>query len=262
MGTQSETLPDQRVRYDSRILEPYERLKAVYEERVDGSGDFALRLSDLTARIVSRYYNTIHGQQPIGAISSRTLEIVYGSEIRKVRDEVLRYLKLKGIVCLLFDNLDRFWTPTGFADVDTLIIIGLVESLQDIRRHFGRSGIDFQWAIFLRSDVYEFVVHGMSDYGKLATASIEWTDREPLRRMFEGRVLHGFGNKPPRFKSVWEKFWMIRRSASARIFPHMRVQRKRTLWVQAISARSSSRQRSSRTSKFCSRAVASQFVRD
>ena len=44
--------------------------------------------------------------------------------------------------------------------------------------------------------------------------------------------------------------------------PQMRVQRKRTLWVQAVSARSSSRQRSSRTSKFCSQAVASQFVRD
>ena len=195
---------EQRVRYDSRILEPYERLKAAYNERVDGSGDFALRLSDLTARIVSRYYNTIHGNQPIGVISSRTLEIVYGSEIRKVRDEVLRYLKLKGIVCLLFDNLDRFWTPTGFADVDTLIIIGLVESLKDIRRHFARSGIDFQWAIFLRSDVYEFVVHGMADYGKLATASIEWTDREMLLRMFERRILHGFGNKPPSFRSVWE----------------------------------------------------------
>ena len=173
---------ERRVRYDSRILEPYERLKAAYEKRVDGSGDFAVRLSDLTARIVDRYLTTIHGVQPIGAISSRTLEIVYGSEIRTVRDEVLRYLKLKGIVCLLFDNLDRFWTPTGFADVDTLIIIGLVECLQDIRKRFARSDIDFRWAIFLRSDVYEFVVHGMADYGKLATASIEWTDHEMLLR--------------------------------------------------------------------------------
>jgi hypothetical protein len=33
---------EQRVRYDSRILEPYDRLKAAYEQRVDSSGDFAL----------------------------------------------------------------------------------------------------------------------------------------------------------------------------------------------------------------------------
>ena len=107
---------EQRVRYDSRILAPYDRLKAAYEQRVDGSGDFALRLSDLTARIVDKYYTTVHDNEPIGAISSRTLQIVYGSEIRAVRDEVLGYLRLKGIVYLLFDNLDRFWTPSGFAD--------------------------------------------------------------------------------------------------------------------------------------------------
>jgi hypothetical protein len=101
--------------------------------------------------------------------------------------------------------LDRFWTPTGFAEIDTLIIIGLVECLQDIRRRFARSKIDFQWAIFLRSDVFEFVVHGMADYGKLATASIEWTDREMLLQMFERRILHGFRDKQPRFKTVWEE---------------------------------------------------------
>ncbi len=195
----------QRVRRDSRILEAYERLKAIYEERVDGSGDFALRLSDLTSRIVDKYLKAVHGDEPIGAISSRTLQTIYGSEIRTVRDELLRYLKLKGIVCLLFDNLDRFWTPTGFVEIDTLIIIGLVECLQDIRRRFARSKIDFQWAIFLRSDVYEFVVHGMADYGKLATASIEWTDREMLLQMFERRILHGFRDKRPSFKTIWEE---------------------------------------------------------
>jgi hypothetical protein len=194
-----------RVRQDSRILEAYERLKAIYEERVDSSGDFALRLSDLTSHIIERYYKEVSTNLSTDPISSRTLETIYGSEIRAVRDEVLRYLKLKGIVCLLFDNLDRFWTPTGFADIDTLIIIGLVECLQDIRKRFARSKIDFQWTIFLRSDVFEFVVHGMADYGKLATASIEWTDREMLLQMFERRILHGFPDKKPSFKAVWDE---------------------------------------------------------
>ena len=193
-----------RVLNDSRILEAYDRLKAIYDDRVDSSGDFALRLSDLTSRIVDRYLTAVHRDQPIEAISSRTLQTIYGSEITTVRNEVLRYLKLKGIVCLLFDNLDRFWTPTGFVDIDTLIIIGLVESLQDISRRFARSNIDFQWAIFLRSDVFEFVYHGMADYGKLAADTIEWTDREKLLQLFERRLLHGFRGKQTNFKTVWE----------------------------------------------------------
>jgi hypothetical protein len=194
---------ERRVRYDSRLIEPFARLEAAYKQRVDGSGDFAARLSDLTARILERYYATLGPDEQYEVVSSKTLEIVYGREIRPMRDEVMRYLKLKGIVCFLFDNLDRFWTPTGFVHVDALIIIGLVECLQDIRKRFARDNVNFHWAIFLRSDVYEFVVGGMADYGKLASASVEWNDREMLLKMFELRVLQGFGERPPSWNTVW-----------------------------------------------------------
>jgi hypothetical protein len=100
--------------------------------------------------------------------------------------------------------LDRFWTPTGFAELDALIIVGLVESLVDIRRRLRRQDVEFFWAIFLRSDVYEFVVKGMADYGKLAVASAEWNDRELLLRMFENRVMQGFDDKKVSWTQVWE----------------------------------------------------------
>jgi hypothetical protein len=194
---------ERRIRIDSRLIEPYNRLKAAYSQRVEGSGDFAIRLSDLTARILGRYEAALKANPNETAVSAKTLEIVYGSEIRAMREEVLRYLKLKGIVCFLFDNLDRFWTPSGFGEADALIIIGLVECLQDIRKRFTRADIEFQWAIFLRSDVYEFVVRGMADYGKLASASVEWNDRELLLKLFQRRVLQGFGEKPPAWDIVW-----------------------------------------------------------
>jgi hypothetical protein len=44
----------------------------------------------------------------------------------------------------------------------------------------------------------------MADYGKLAAASVEWNDREMLTKMFELRVLRGFGEHPPTWKSVWD----------------------------------------------------------
>lgn len=193
---------ERRVQFDSRLIAPYERLEAAYKQRAEGYGDFSERLASLTDRIVSRYFEkSENGEGDLA--SSKTLEIVYGSEIRPMRDEVLAYLKLKGIVFFLFDNLDRFWTPTGFAEVDALIISGLVECLQDIRKRFDRADITFQWAIFLRSDVYEFVVKGMADYGKLATASVEWSDRELLIKLFENRVLQGFGENAPTWDTVW-----------------------------------------------------------
>ena len=58
------------------------------------------------------------------------------------------------------------------------------------------------------------------------------------------------------------KSWMFRRFTSARLFPHQRVQRVRTQWVQAITAGRASHQDVSIATDFCAGSVKSQAVRD
>jgi hypothetical protein len=116
----------------------------------------------------------------------------------------MTYLRLKGVVFFLFDNLDRFWTPSGFVEIDASIIAGLVESLSETRKVMSRQKVDFCWAIFLRSDVYEFIVKGMADYGKLSVDSTEWNDRELLFLLFERRVLQGFAGGNFTWPEVWK----------------------------------------------------------
>src|SRR6185437_5819393 len=169
-----------------------------------GSGDFSERLLRLTDRIVDRFGKSSF---PNGNIhtSSQVLEIVYGTEIRAMRDEVLSYLKVKGNLFLLFDNIDRFWTPAGFDATDSLIISGLVESLQEIKKRFAREHVNFVWAVFVRSDVYEFVVKGMADYGKMAVGTTEWNDRALLQRMFERRVMSGLQDEKLSWREICER---------------------------------------------------------
>ena len=194
---------EKRIRYDSDLMASYDELHKAYTERVEGAGDFAERLASLTQRIVNRY--EIQNEDGNSQLSSAgILEIVYGSEIRSLRDEVLKYLKLKGVVFFLFDNLDRFWTRPSFNVTDASIIIGLVESLLDIQKRFARSHIEFYWAVFIRSDVFEFVVKGMSDYGKLSVASVEWNDRELLIRMFQNRILEGLKENEANWSDIWQ----------------------------------------------------------
>jgi hypothetical protein len=69
---------ERRTRIDSRLIQPYNRLKAAYSQRVEGSGDFAVRLSDLTARILGRYEAALKATPSETAVSAKTLEIVYG----------------------------------------------------------------------------------------------------------------------------------------------------------------------------------------
>ena len=192
------------VQYDSRLLVAYDRLQEEYSRRVEGTGDFAERLANLTDRIVGRYQAECGAVDANLSSSSRILEIVYGSEIRSMRAEVLDYLGRKGSVFFLFDNLDRFWVPPSFSETDAAIVSGLIESLADVRKRFRRAGIDFYWAIFLRSDVFEFVVKGMSDYGKLAVASVEWNDRELLFALFKNRIVRGLESPVSNWEEIWE----------------------------------------------------------
>jgi hypothetical protein len=154
-----------------------------------GIGDFSERLRILSDNIIARFTRTF-GKEEIDSIkSSKILEIIYGTDIRKIRETILEYLKIKGFVFFLFDNLDRFWTPGGFDQDDATILIGLAEAMQEIQRKFGKDGKEFRWALFLRSDVYEFLIAGMADYGKLSTHSLEWSDREQLKALFNQRLI-------------------------------------------------------------------------
>ena len=192
---------EKMIRYDSRIIPAYDRLREAYDQRVEGTGDFAERLAGLIDRICGRFEDSIDEAKPLS--SSKILEVVYGSEIRPIREEILRYLKSKGLVFFLFDNIDRLWTAPGFDELDASIVIGLVESLADVRKRFERDDIDFYWSIFLRSDVFEFVIRGMSDYGKLSVDNVEWNDSALLKRLFRNRILSGLGAAESEWDDVW-----------------------------------------------------------
>lgn len=189
---------------DFALLERYQKLKDAFIKRVDtGLGDFSERLRLLTEKIEVRFID--HNATIEKLMSSGVLEIVYGSDVAEIRTEILNYLRTKGRVLFLFDNLDRMRSTGGFDEADALLILGLVESLQDITKHFRKNKIDFQWVIFIRSDVYEFVVRTMADYGKHAQQSLEWRDRGLLGRMLERRIMSTFRSTEKSWNYVWSQ---------------------------------------------------------
>lgn len=197
---------------DPRLIDGFRNLETLFLKRVDtGRGDFSERLKRLSTNIIGRFNEAGLSKEERSSLdSSKVLEIIYSQDIKDLREAVLSYLRLKGFVLFLMDNLDRFWTPGGFGSDDALIVVGLTESMQEIQRKFHRGGLDFRWVIFVRSDVYEFLVRGMADYGKLGVESIEWADRALLGRLFQQRLT---GNLP-KGSPPWEKLW---RDASVQI---------------------------------------------
>jgi hypothetical protein len=198
-----------RHKYDNEIYTKYRNLETIFHKRSDtGIGDFSERLRILSDNIISRFLKSNIDPEKILIDSSKILEIIYGEDIKEIRNCVLDYLKIKGYVYFLFDNLDRVWTPGGFTADDATLLIGLAEAMQEIERRFKRNDLNFRWALFVRSDVYEHLVAGMADYGKLSAHSIEWGDREQLITLFNQRlnIEDGKGFRKLNLQSISDNF--------------------------------------------------------
>lgn len=190
---------------DQKLLARYRKLEELYRSRVDtGLGDFSERLKLLADNIVGRFQAANLAPDEMRQLnSSKVLEIIYGENVGEIRDHVLEYLGIKGFVFFLLDNLDRFWTPGGFDEDDALIVVGLTEGMQEISKKFRRKKLEFRWAIFVRSDVYEFLIGGMADYGKLAVQSLEWWDRGLMKAMFQQRLSSSMSGSTASWNDLW-----------------------------------------------------------
>ena len=191
---------EKAARHDHTLAQRFDKLQAAFTSRVDtGTGDFSERLRLLTEMIAGRF----RAKPGTSLASSDLLQIVYGTEIADIRAQVLSYLRLKGEILFLFDNLDRMRAPSGFDADDGLLLLGLIESMQDIAKQFRRAKFAFRWKLFIRSDVYEFIVRGMADYGKHTPLALEWGDPEILKRILQRRI----EASTRQMQHAWETLW-------------------------------------------------------
>lgn len=193
---------ERAAQHNSSLAERYDKLRHAFISRVDtGTGDFSERLRLLVEKISDRFRKS--GDHSTSIASSSVLEIVYSTDISDIRSQVLSYLKLKGEVLFLFDNLDRMRAPSGFDTNDGLVLLGLIESMQDISKQFRRAGFEFRWALFIRSDVYHFIVRSMADYGKHTPLTLEWGDAEVLKRILKNRIEASTHHTHHSWDTIW-----------------------------------------------------------
>jgi hypothetical protein len=177
---------------DHEQFELYEALRAVFErdEELSTQGDFSARLNALAAGMAIRYLKILPG----GARAlnqSQVTEIVHSHEIGTLRRTLERYVVKKDEVWLLFDNLDKGWTPGGVAQTDILVLRCLLDAMRKIRNDLRRSVREFHGIVFVRNDVYELLLDESPDFGKDARANLDWRDRSTLRQVLAARVEDG-----------------------------------------------------------------------
>ena len=93
---------------DQRLYEPYQQLAALYRTDVYvGEGDFSERMSVLLQHVSQEIQRRYPYEESGVRLSAPELtEILYVHDVAALRDRVVKYLKLKSSLWLLFDNVD------------------------------------------------------------------------------------------------------------------------------------------------------------
>ena len=122
---------------------------------------------------------------------AQVTEIIHSHEIGTLRRALEAYLMKKDEVWLLFDNLDKGWTPGGVTATDILVLRCLLDAMRKMRNDLRRSVSEFHGIVFVRNDVYQLLLDESPDFGKDARANLDWRDRATLRQVLAARIEDG-----------------------------------------------------------------------
>ncbi|MDX1006561.1 hypothetical protein GOE08_06630 [Sinorhizobium medicae] len=190
---------------DNNLYEPYNRLQAVYQSGAAGEGDFSERLLGISQNLVDAFKNKFGTEKGQRLNAAQVTELVYKHNIREVRDALSAYLKFKGSVWILFDNLDKGWSSHGLTSGDILILRGLIDASRKIQHQMQAHEHDFHSVVFVRNDVYQLLVESSADYGKESRATLDWTDSDLLREVLRKRLVSNSLPDDTPFDRVWSQ---------------------------------------------------------
>jgi len=195
----------QRHIHNHLLYEPYRKLSDLYYvEGYDTQGDFSERMTGLMENIQSEYHAKYSDTRNKRLSASQVTELLYIHDIRKLEHKVVKYMQQKGILWLLFDNIDKGWPASGLERDDLIIIRALIEATRKIERNFKKSGdVEVHSIVFLRNDVYELLVRETSDRGKEAKVLLDWTDPDLLRELIRLRIVTNNLDSETDFQSAW-----------------------------------------------------------
>lgn len=193
-------------RLDDSIYRSYLQLEEKYKEYGydAGQGDFAERITSLIYRIESRFAGDF-SNGPVSLSTPEVTALIYDMDVRKLSDALVDQLSKKESLWILFDNIDKGWTPTGIDSSDILTLRALLDASRKLQRQLVSGGIDARVLVFLRSDVYELLLDQTADRGKEQKVVVDWRDPEALKQMIALRIGSSLDMQGSSLDELWPK---------------------------------------------------------
>lgn len=189
---------------DHTITDKYRGLQNLYD--VDGEllkGDFSERLLRLSDHLVQDF--RARGKTSGKLSAEEMTKLLYKHDLKGLREHLVDYLRSKGEIWILFDNLDKGWSPEGLREIDISILRCLIDAGRKIQREFRRQEIYMVSVVFVRNDVYELLMKRSPDFGKEIRVSLDWSDVDLLRELLRRRLAAGIGDRDAQFEGIWNR---------------------------------------------------------
>jgi hypothetical protein len=159
----------------------------------------------LSQRIAEDYVNRYGSEDSTKLSTDDVTRLVYAHDVRALRSHVSKYLSKKSGVWVLFDNLDKGWSTQGVDVVDATVLRCLIDAGRKLERDMRKAELVFHCIVFIRNDVYTYVMKQSSDYGKEMRATLDWTDPDLLRELLRLRLAAALGHQGEDvpFEKIW-----------------------------------------------------------
>jgi Cdc6-like AAA superfamily ATPase len=173
--------------------------------------DFSERLEQELENI--RQANIINGKQKFSDFKIKLAEIMHGETLAQIRNLLAELFKKDNKILVLIDNLDKSWKKDNKLNLQSEWILGLLSVTGRIVRELlsftikGQSkNIDFHLTIFLRSDIFKYILGGAREPDKVEyTNLLNLGDQDILFRIIEQRFIKLSSNELLS-DNLWEKY--------------------------------------------------------
>jgi hypothetical protein len=178
----------------------------VESEIVPLDADFTMRMEAAVGGLCGVDFTAGAASQRV-----RVSEVLHDKLIVRLRTELGRVLASRDRVCVLVDNLDKAWRPRQDLPELAEFIFGLLGVARAITQEFGRAGatwqpVDVSLVLFLRSDIFSYIIGTAREADKLSYSRIDWSDPGLLQRIVEERFISSAGREITP-DDVWGRFF-------------------------------------------------------
>ncbi|WP_342089446.1 P-loop ATPase, Sll1717 family [Dyadobacter sp. OTU695] len=170
--------------------------------------------TDFSTRLEEQIEEILRNRVSIGPKQSefriRISEYLHNNIILQIREHLANIIGKNEKIIVLIDNLDKSWKKSGDLKVISKYILGLLGATGRIAKDLAvikskQRNLTFNLILFLRSDIFKYIMAESREPDKIEFSKIKWEDPELFFRIIEERFVQ-LSTTSVQYDDLWNNY--------------------------------------------------------